>query len=347
MKVMYAVAFHEHGDPSVLRHQAVALPKLKANDVWIEVKAVALDRRDVWSREGVVGVRHSLPQVPGSNVAGKVFKVGSAVTNVKTGDEVVLHSGISCRNCDMCTSGQEYFCPDFKIYGFHTQDGGYADLVSVPAASLISKPASLSWEEAASVSMPLLAAWHMLVEQANLRPGETVLILGANNSMGAVAIQLAKNVLRAQVIAAVNNEAQAKQAKDLGADHVIDLSEQQIANQIRSITNKRGVNVILGYVDEANLEQSLRSLSPGGKVVLSGTPNGAHANVNLRYLFSKQLSLLGSLHGSKGELLKAMKFVEKGQIKPVVAQTMPLKKAAQAHELMASGDYFGSIVLTP
>ena len=343
---MYGVAFHEHGDPSVLRYQAISVPKLKPNYVSIEVKAVAVNRRDLWSREGVVGVQHTLPHVPGSDVVGVVHKVGSAVTNVKVGDEVIVHTGISCRNCEMCTSGREFYCTHFKIYGFDTHDGGYAELAYVPAANVIPKPANLSWEEAAALSMPLLAAWHMLVEQVNLRPGERVLILSANSAIGSAAVQVASKVLRAEVLAVVHNEAQAKKAEDLGAKHVINLSEADMANQIRAITNNCGVDVVLGYVDEAHLDKSLRGLAPGGKVVICGSPNGAHANVNLRYLFSKQLSLLGSLHGGKGDLLKAMKFVQNGQIKPVVDQVMPLKKAAQAHERMESPEHFGAVVLT-
>ena len=347
MKVMYAVAFHEHGGPSVLKHQRLPLPKLQPNDVAIDVKAVAVNRRDVWSREGVVGVTHPLPHIPGSDVVGVIHQVGTAVTNVKVGDEVIVHTGISCRNCDMCTSGQEYYCSRFQIYGFDTKSGGYAEMICVPAVNLIPKPTDLSWEEAAGVAMSLTAAWHMLVEQVNLRPGEKLLVLGANTSIGTAAIQLATHVLHADVFAVVHDEEQAKKAKELGAAHVIDLSKEDPANVVRYTTKKRGADVVLGYIDEAYLDKSLRSLKLGGKVVLNSAPNGAHANVNLRYLFSKQLSLLGSRHGGKDSLLKAMKFVAQGKIKPVVDQVMSLKDAAQAHEKMASGDYFGALVLKP
>lgn len=347
MKVMYAVAFHEHGDASVLKHQRLPLPSLQPNDVAIDVKAVAVNRRDVWSREGVVGVAHPLPHIPGSDVVGVIHQVGATVTNVKVGDEVIVHTGISCRNCQMCTSGQESSCSSFQIYGFDSKSGGYAEMVCVPAVNLIPKPKELSWEEAAGLAMSLTAAWHMLVEQIDLRPGEKLLILGANTSIGTAAIQLAKNVLHADVFAAVHNEEQAKKAKELGASHVIDLSKEDPANVIRFSTKKSGVDAVLGYIDEADLDKSLRSLKVGGRVILNGAPNGAHAKVNLRYLFSKQLSLIGSRHGGKDSLLKAMKFVAQGKIKPVLGQVMSLKEAAQAHEKMESGDYFGALVLKP
>ncbi len=347
MKVMYAVAFHEHGDASVLKHQRLPLPHLEPNHVAIDVKAVAVNRRDVWSREGVVGVAHSLPNIPGSDVVGVIHRVGAAVTNVQVGDEVIVHTGISCRDCEMCTSGQESCCPSLHIYGFDTQHGGYAEMVCVPAVNLTPKPTNLSWEEAAGLAMPLAAAWHMLVEQAALRPGEKLLILAANSGLGTAAIQLAKNVLHAEVFAAVHNEEQAKQAKELGAAHVINLSQEDLANVVRYLTNNNGVDAVLGYIDEAHLDKSLRSLRVGGRVILNGAANGAHANINLRYLFGKQLSLIGSRHAGKESLLKAMKFVAQGKIKPVLGQVMSLKEAAEAHKRMASGTYFGALVLKP
>ncbi|MGB0387468.1 MAG: zinc-binding dehydrogenase [Ardenticatenaceae bacterium] len=346
---MKAVPFYEHGDPSVLRYEDIPVPEVGPNDVLIEVKSIGVNRNDLWAREGVPGVRHKLPHLSGSDVAGVIVEVGSAVTTSKVGDEVFVHTSISCRNCEMCTSGKEYFCRDFHIYGFQTGplDGGYAEYARLPAANVITKPANLSFHDAASVSMSLLTVWHMLVTRADLRPGETLLLLGAGSSIGSVALQLAKNVLGAEVIATAGSHEKLEKAAALGADHLIHHYEQDIRKEVRRITKKRGVNVVFEHVGKATWEKSIASLAWGGRLVICGNTTGYDATTDLRYLFTKQLSLLGCHQGNKGELMEAMKFVESGDIKAVIDRVMPLKEAAHAHELMYSGDHFGKIMLVP
>ena len=346
---MKALPFYEHGDPSVLRYEDIPVPEVGPNDVLIEVKSIGVNRNDLWAREGIPGVKHKLPHLSGSDVAGVIAEVGSAVTTSKKGDEVFVHTSISCRNCEMCVSGREYFCRQFHIYGFQTGplDGGYAEYARLPAANVIAKPANLAFHDAASVSMSLLTVWHMLVTRADLRPGETVLLLGAGSSIGSIALQLAKNVLGAKVIATAGSEKKLEQAAALGADYLINHYKQDIAKEVRRITRKRGVDVVFEHVGEATWDKCIRSMAWGGRLVICGNTTGYNAMTDLRFLFTKQLSLLGCHQGNKGELMEAMKFVESGDIKPIIDCVMPLKEAAKAHELMYSGDHFGKIMLVP
>jgi len=345
---MKAVVFHEHGDVDVLKYEDAPVPELGQQDVLIRVKAIGVNRNDLWAREGLPGVRFDLPHISGSDLSGIVETVGDGVTTVKPGQEVLIHPSLSCRICEACTSGHEYFCRQFKIYGFQTGplDGAYAEFARLPEANVIPKPANLTFEEAASIPLVLLTVWHMLITRAKIQPGEDVLILGASSGIGSIAVQLAK-VAGCRVIATAGNDEKLAQAKKLGADELINHYEQDIYKEVRRITAKRGVDVVFEHVGQATWEASIRSMAWGGRLVICGATTGHEAVTDLRYVFNKQLTLLGSHQGTKAELLKGLRLVEAGKIKPVVDVVLPLKEAGRAHELMYAGDRFGNIVLVP
>jgi len=345
---MKAVVFHEHGDANVLRYEDAPDPKVGPKDVLIRVRASGTNYNDVWARRGLPGMQFDLPHISGSDVAGDVVEVGSAVASVKVGDPVVSHPSLSCRVCEMCVSGHEYFCRQFKIWGFQTgpYDGGYAELARLPEANVLPKPANLSWEEAASMPLVLLTDWHMLVTRAQLRQGEDVLIWGASSGIGVIAIQIAK-LLGARVIAVAGTDEKCSKAKALGADDTINYRTQDVVQEVRRLTNKQGVDVVFEHTGAQTWERSIASMARGARLVICGNTTGYEAKTDLRFVFNKQLNLLGSHQGNKAELVRGMREVAAGRIKPVLDSVLPLKDAKVAHEKIEKGDHFGKIVLVP
>ena len=345
---MKASVFHQHGGPEVLRHEDVPEPQPGSREVLIQVKASGCNYNDVWARQGLPGMKFDLPHISGSDAAGLVTVVGREVTSIKVGQEVVVHPSISCRICDACTRGHEYFCRHFRIWGFQTGplDGAHAEYAKIPEANAIPKPARLTWEEAASMPLVLLTSWHMLVTRARLLPGEDVLIWGAGSGIGSLAIQIAK-LTGARVIAVASTDAKLERAKALGADHVINHATQDVVAEVRKITNRKGVEVVFEHVGQATWERSVAALGWGGRVVICGNTTGFEGKTDLRFLFNKQLSLLGSHQGSKAELLEGLRLVEAGRIRPVVDRVLPLKDAAEAQRLMESRAQLGKLVLVP
>lgn len=343
---MKAIVYREHGGLEVVRYEDVPEPKIGPTEVLLRVRASSCNYNDLWARRGLPAVKFAFPHLPGSDAAGEVVEVGSAVTSVKVGQKVVVHPGLSCRVCEYCTSGQEYFCRAFKIWGFQTGplDGAHAEYAKLPEVNLIPMPEGLTFEEAASIPLVLLTAWHMLVGRAQIKAGDTVLVLGAGSGVGCMAVQIAK-LMGAKVIATAGSDAKLEKAKEIGADEVINHSTQDIAAEVRRLTDRRGADIVFEHVGQATWEKSIQSLAWGGKLVICGYTTGYQAMTDLRFLFNKQLSLLGSHQGSKAELVKALKFVESGQIKPVLAAVRPLKEAAQAQAMMEQREHFGKIVL--
>lgn len=345
---MKAVAFHEHGGTDVLRYEDVADPQIGPDEVLFKIRAAGMNRNDLWAREGLPGMKFPLPHISGSDASGVVLEVGPAVRDVKPGDEIMVHPWISCRSCAACTSGHEYFCRQGRIWGFQTGplDGSYAELGKIPYFNAVKKPAKLSFEEAASLPLVLLTVWHMLVTRAQLQPGEDILIWGASSGIGAIAVQLAK-LYGARVIATVGSAEKVARACELGADVVVNHYTDDVVKAVREFTKKKGVEVVFEHVGQATWERSIASMTWGGRLVICGNTTGFDAKTDLRFVFNKQLNLLGSHQGTKAELLEALKFVETGQIKPVLWKALPLAEAAEAQEMMYAGKHFGNIVLVP
>jgi NADPH:quinone reductase-like Zn-dependent oxidoreductase len=342
---MKAVVFKEHGGPEVLEYAQAPEPRMRGNEVLVEVRACALNHLDVWARKGLPGIEIKLPHILGNDIAGVVREVGELVTWVRSGDEVMLQPGISCGHCIECLRGQDNLCPEYDILGYR-RDGGYAELVAAPAVNVIPKPQNLSWEEAAALPLVTLTAWHMLVTRARLQPGEEVLIHAAGSGVGSIGIQLAR-LRGARVIATAGSDEKLQKAKELGADEVVNYTREGWPREVRALTGKRGVDVVFEHTGAETWPGSIAALARNGRLVTCGATSGYDAHTDLRQIFYRHVSLLGSFMGSKAELLEAMRFVERGQIRAVIDRSLPLKDARRAHELMEDRAQFGKLVLLP
>jgi NADPH:quinone reductase-like Zn-dependent oxidoreductase len=341
---MKAIFFQQHGGPEVLKYADVAEPAIRPNEVLVRVKACALNHLDLWVRGGIPGVPIPLPHIPGSDVAGEIAQIGAEISTVRVGQKVVLAPGVTCGKCAACIAGQDNRCRQFTNLGYMI-DGGCAEFVRVPEVNCLPYPENLSWEEAASIPLVFQTAWHMLLARAELQPGEDVLILGAGSGVGTAAIQIAK-FFGARVLATAGSNEKLQKAKELGADHLINHKTQKIREEVRRITNKRGVDVVFEHVGTATWDDSLASLAPSGRLVTCGATTGYDAKIDLRFLFSRQLSLLGSYMGTKSELHSVMRLVASERLKPIVDRIFPLAEAAAAHMYLESSFQFGKVVLS-
>jgi NADPH:quinone reductase-like Zn-dependent oxidoreductase len=337
-----AVRFHHHGGPEVLCYEDAPDLDLAPGEVLVRVRACALNHLDVWARAGLPHVRIPMPHISGSDVAGDV--VSSAAAGVTVGQRVMLQPGISCGRCTACLSGADNECPSYEVLGYRNHPGGYAEYVKVPVQNLIPIPDAIDYVHAAAFPLTFVTAWHMLMTRARLERGEDVLVLAAGSGVGQAAIQIAC-LHGARVFATAGSEAKLERARALGAVEVIDHHRQDIAEEIKRLTNKRGVDVVIEHVGEATWPKSLRSMARGGRLVTCGATTGACGAININALFSKQLSVLGSYMGTKGELMRAARGFFAGQLKPAVDRTFPLADAAAAQRRMEASEQFGKIVL--
>ena len=339
---MRAVCFHQHGGPEVLRYEEVAEPELAAGEVLVRVRACALNHLDIWGRQGLPHVRIPMPHICGSDVAGEV--VGSSGSDVSAGRRVMLQPDISCGRCMACLSGKDNECPHYEVLGYLNHPGGYAEYVKVPVQNIISIPDEIDFVQAAAFPLTFLTAWHMLMTRAQLKRGEDVLVLAAGSGVGQAAVQIAF-MHGARVFATAGSPEKLERARALGAYEVIDHHTQDIADEVRRLTNKRGVDVVIEHVGEATWTKSVRALARGGRLVTCGATTGGNGALDLVSLFARQLTLHGSYMGTKGELMRAVRFFFTGQLKPVVDRTFPLADAAEAHRRMEASGQFGKIVL--
>jgi NADPH:quinone reductase-like Zn-dependent oxidoreductase len=339
-----AIQFQRHGGPEVLQYVDAPDPVFRPNDVLVRVRACALNRLDLWVRQGLPNVSIPLPHIPGSDVAGEIAQMGSEVTTVRIGQKVVLAPGITCGKCAACLAGLDNRCRQFTNLGYMI-DGGCAEFVRAPEVNCMPYPENLSFEQAAAIPLVFQTAWHMLVARAELQPGEDVLVLGAGSGVGSAAIQIAK-FFGANVIATAGTDEKLAKARELGADHLINHKSQKIRDEVRRITRKRGVDVVFEHVGAATWDDSVASLTPSGRLVTCGATTGYDAKVDLRFLFSRQLSLLGSYMGTKNDLRTVMKLVAASILKPIVDRVFPLAEAGAAHAYLESGSQFGKVVLS-
>lgn len=343
--MMRAIFFREHGGPDCLEEGQVVDPLLKSNDVRVRVKACALNHLDLFVRAGIARSRAPLPHVLGSDIAGVVESVGAEVNDLKPGAEVVLNPAISCGRCLSCVSGRDNLCREFAILG-EDRWGGYAELVCAPRVNVHAKPANLSFEEAACVPLVFLTAYHMLVDRARVRPDETVLVQAAGSGVGSAAIQIAR-VAGARVIATSGTDAKLEKARALGAHEAINYEKQDIYAEVKRLTGGAGADVVVEHVGAATWKKSASSLARGGRLVTCGATTGYDVAIDLRHLFIKQQSLLGSTMGTKADMHEIWKRVGDGRYRPVFDRALPLSEARRAHQLLDERAQFGKIVLTP
>jgi NADPH:quinone reductase-like Zn-dependent oxidoreductase len=342
---MKAVRIHQHGGPEVLRYEDAPDPRIKADELLVRVRACALNHLDLWVRGGLPGAGIPMPHILGSDIAGEVVEAGELCRRVRSGQRVLLSPGLSCRQCHACVSGHDNFCPRYTLFGLG-MPGGNAELVAAPEYAAIPIPDDLGFEEAAAVPLVFLTAWHMLFGRARLQPGEDVLVLAASSGVGSAAVQLAK-LFHCRVIATAGGEEKVELARRLGADSVIDHYRQDIAAEVKDFTGRRGADVVFEHVGEATWPKSVASLAPGGRLVTCGNTTGYDVKTDIRFLFSRQQSLLGSFMGELGELHTVLRFVFRKQVKPVIDRVYPLAEIRAAHERLERKEQFGKIVVRP
>ncbi len=340
---MRAVILEDFGGVENLRLvEDFPKPEIKEDEVLVRVKAVALNHLDIWVRTGALAVKPSLPHILGSDVSGVVERVGSLVKDIKEGDEVILAPGLSCGVCYECQSGTDNHCKDYDILGLRSK-GGYGEYVKVPARNVIKKPSNLSFEEASSYPLTFLTVWNALVNKGGIKPYHRVLIWGGSSGVGVAGIQIAK-LFGAYVIATAGSEEKAKRCKDLGADEVIDHYKEDVVKRVRSMF-KEGVDIVMDHVGSETFWKSVEALRRGGRFVFFGTTTGSEAKIDIRYIFVREIQLLGVYMGPRADLFKITELFERGLLKPVVDKVFPLEKAQEAHRYLEESRHFGKVVL--
>jgi NADPH:quinone reductase-like Zn-dependent oxidoreductase len=342
---MKAVLFEKHGGPEVLSYREVPDPEIGQNEVLVRVKAAALNHLDLWMRNGLPTLKLSFPHISGCEGSGVVMRAGAGCNRVKEGDSVVITPAWSCNRCQACLNNQDSMCPSYGMLGVHRK-GCFAESVATPEETLYPLPANLNFDEAASVPLVFLTAWHMLVTRAGLRPGEDVLIQAAGSGVGIAAIQIAK-LIGARVFATASSQEKLEKAKALGADILINYKERDFAEEIRAITNKRGVDVIFEHTGAELWPKNILSLARNGRLITCGATSGPNAQLDLRYVYSRQLSILGSYMGGKRDMMEVLRFVAEGKLKPVMDSVFSLTDLGKAQEKMERRDVFGKIVVRP
>jgi NADPH:quinone reductase-like Zn-dependent oxidoreductase len=342
---MKALAFHEHGGLDKLRYQDVPDPKIGEGDVLVRVRACALNHLDLFVREGLPGLKLPLPFWSGCDIAGEIAEVGSAVTDVAVGDRIAVNPNLNCGRCEFCTRGEDSLCVTYGILGEHTY-GGLAEYVKVDGRNVLKLPDHVGFEDAAAFVLANMTAWRMLVSQARLRPAEDLLILGVGGGVSSTAVQIGK-LCGARVWVTSSSDEKLQRARELGADECINYSKEDWARAVFQRTGRRGVDVILENVGAATWKASLRSLAKGGRLVTCGATSGPIGETDIRIVFWKQISIIGSTMSNRREFNEVMSQLFRGRLRAIVDSVMPLPEGAAAQEKLAAGKQFGKLVLIP
>ena len=332
---MKAVYVTEHGGLDALQYGDMPEPLVGPNDIKVRVRACSLNRLDIFTRQGIKGTRMVFdgPHIIGGDVAGDVVETGSEVQNVKVGDRVVVNPRLTCGQCQYCIAGESELCIRPGRIG-STTNGGYAEYVKVPGVNAVVLPDSISYVEASSLPTVFMPSWTMLIRRANLQAWETVLVLSASSGVGSAAIQVAKNIIGARVIATTSSDKKAEMAKALGADEVINYSREDIAERVRELTDRRGVDVVVDHVGETFWPAASRSLAPGGRYGICGVTTGYRAQLQMGVLFVRNQTVFGVFMGRQEDLRQIIEMTAKGIIRGIVHDTFPLPghpKGAQGH----------------
>lgn len=341
---MKAVRIHEHGGIEKLRYEEAPEPRIFAPDeVIVRLHAAALNHIDLWTRLGATGVMIPMPHILGADGAGVVVEIGSDVKNVKTGDPVCLYTFSGCGQCEFCLTGQDLLCIYIRCLG-ERLDGTYAEYVKLPAANCFAIPPGFTFQQAAAFPLVFVTLWRMLVTNARLKPGETVLVIGVGGGVASASLQVA-NKMGARVIVTSGSDAKLELARKIGADHGINHGKQNFAQEVKRLTGGRGVDVAVDTVAGEIWQKSLASLARGGRLVTCGATAGGRPKDDLTAIVSKHLKIYGSTLGSKEEFRQLLSFMSVSQIKPIVDSVFALQDAASAQRYLEEAKQFGKVVL--
>ena len=344
---MKASIFYEFGGPEKLVYEDVPVPSIGSDEVLVRVRACGLNHLDIWVRQGIPAYKLTLPHISGCDIAGVVESIGDDVDKgrIKSGDRVIIAPGLSCFKCSYCLSGMDNLCETFRIIGSQV-DGGYAEYAKAPAINIIQIPDGISFEEAAAFPLTFVTSWHMLIARARLAPGEDVLIIGAGSGIGSAAVQIAK-LAGARVIATAGSDEKLELAKKLGADEVLNHAQEDFSHRVKEITNGRGVDVVYEHVGPATWDKSIASLAKNGRLVTCGATTGPEVKIDLRFIFMRQQTIMGSIMGTRRDLLNITNLIGRKKLTPVIDSTYPLSEARKAQERMLNRGNFGKIILIP
>ncbi|NIM93115.1 MAG: zinc-binding dehydrogenase [Anaerolineales bacterium] len=341
---MNAVFFHKHGGPEVLEYGEFETPQPGPGEVQIRLKAAAINRADIWVRNGWSKLKLTFPHIPGADGAGDVSSIGTDVKHTEVGDRAVVNPSVVCGQCSLCRSGKDNLCRDWHLLG-ETIPGTYAEYLVVPERNVLHIPDGFEYRTAAAASLVFITAWHSLVTRGSLKPGESVLIVGASGGVNMASIQVAKYV-GAEVFVVGSNEEKLIIAQSIGADVLIDrATDTDWAKTAYQMTGREGVDVVVDNVGAGTMPLSMRAARKGGRILTVGNTAGPKFEIDNRYIFGKHLSILGSTMGTTDDFHHVMDLVFKGQLRPVLDQNYSLQDANQAHMRLESGEQMGKITL--
>ncbi len=342
---MKALYFNEHGELDVVKYGDVPDPELGPAEVLVRVRACALNFLDIWVRRGWPGLRLEMPPWCGADVAGEIVEVGDLVTGWQAGQRVVLDPGVNLFEDEYTRRGDDSVSSGYHVLGEHRR-GGAAEYIAIAAQNLAAMPDDVDFPKAAAPLLVSLTAWRMLMHQARLRAGESVLVVGAGGGVNTMAIQIAK-LAGATVYVVAGNPEKADLARQLGADVVLDRSRVEWGKEVFKFTSKKGVDVVVDNVGQATINTSMMAVARGGRIVIVGNTSGPQAEIDIRFIFGKQISLIGSTMGSHQDFRDMLGLLWAGKIKPVIHQVLPLSEGKEAYKMMQEGKHFGKIVLVP
>ncbi|MGQ9832322.1 MAG: zinc-binding dehydrogenase [Candidatus Villigracilaceae bacterium] len=340
---MRAITFHTHGGPEVLQLSDLPEPTPAPGEVLVRLRAAALNRLDLFVRKGWPGLKLAMPHVPGADGAGEIAALGEGVSNLQIGDPVVINSNLGCGQCEFCLAGQDNLCRNWHLLG-ETLPGTYAEYRALPARQVYRLPPGFNFHIAAASALVFQTAWHSLITRGGLRPGETVLIVGASGGVNTASIQIAK-FAGAKVIVVGSEAKKLSLAESLGADILIDRSkEEDWSKAVFQATHRRGVDVVVDNVG-TTFPLSFRAARKGGRILTVGNTGGPRFEIDNRFVFSKHLSLIGSTMSNLRDFATVMELITSGKLRPPLDRSYPLAEARQAHERLESGQQMGKITL--
>lgn len=340
---MRAALIKQHGSPDSIAFEERPIPVAGENECLIRIKACGLNHLDTWVRRGVAGHVFPLPMVPGSDIAGVVEKVGLGSKKFKPGDRVIVNPGISCGHCPECHGGRDHLCAKWGLLG-ETADGGCQEYLSVPERQIHLLPSQISFEQAACIPITYVTAWQMLVGKARVKPGETILIHAAGSGVSVACIQIAR-LHGMQIFVTSSSEEKLQRAKLLGAHRFINTSKDSFREAVRNLTSKQGVDVVVDHVGEPTFMESIRCLKRGGRLVSCGATAGSELKVDWKHVFFKNISLLGSTYGPRGDFWEVLRHFESGKLTAVFDSKIKLEELPKAHAALENRKVFGKIVV--
>jgi NADPH:quinone reductase-like Zn-dependent oxidoreductase len=342
-RLMRAALFRAHGGPEVMEVAEVPAPEPGPGEVLLQVRAAALNHVDLWLRRGMPALRVPLPHVPGGDICGVIAGLGPGAPPLGEGNRVVVNPGLSCGRCARCQSGQDNLCPEYRMVGEQAW-GGQAQYIAVPATNVVAAPDGVDDAELASLPIVFLTAWQMLVDKARIRPGETVLVMAGGSGVGVAAIQIAR-LFGAHVMATASTDAKLARARELGAEVGINHASTDVAAEVKALTGGKGVDVVIEHTGAEAFKTAVRLCAKGGRIVTCGATAGHEPPLNLRYVFWRQLSILGSTLAPKGRLHRILQLVAERKLRGVVDRVLPLTQIAEAHRALESRSVIGKLVL--